>query len=332
MAQGSLSRALGVLAASTALAAACSPDMVNFSAGGGDGGDPSTSSSSSSSSSSMSTSSTTTTTTTTTTDPSCGDNLCEPPETNANCPQDCLPPPTCAHAVCEVGQPLAPECDPCVATVCGMDPFCCDDTWDDQCIAGADAACGTACCGNGACEGQTCDACAADCGACVCGDNGCNGGETCADCPGDCGICASCAHTVCATGAALSTTACKDPCTMQVCAQDPSCCGGPNFDAGCEALAASLCTMGDPCVAAVCAQSPSCCNGSWNAACVNDAEALCNTGCNCAHSVCNTGMALAPGCNPCVAAVCAVDDYCCNTGWDGICVDEVSSICGVICN
>ena len=61
------------------------------------------------------------------------------------------------------------------------------------------------------------------------------------------------------------------------------------------------------------------------------AETLCTTGCDCQHAPCDNGDALVAGCDPCVAAICASDPYCCDNNWDGICVAEVDDICGVIC-
>jgi hypothetical protein len=54
-------------------------------------------------------------------------------------------------------------------------------------------------------------------------------------------------------------------------------------------------------------------------------------GIGCAHSMCITGGLLDPGCDPCVAAICAVDSFCCVTAWDGLCVNEVTSVCELDC-
>jgi hypothetical protein len=51
----------------------------------------------------------------------------------------------------------------------------------------------------------------------------------------------------------------------------------------------------------------------------------------CAHSLCTTGTALTSGCDPCVTQICQEDSFCCNTGWDSICVNEVASVCGCGC-
>ena len=49
------------------------------------------------------------------------------------------------------------------------------------------------------------------------------------------------------------------------------------------------------------------------------------------HPCCNTG---GPGCvdTTIQAAICAADNFCCNTGWDTLCVEEVTSIFGDNCN
>ncbi|MBN1609999.1 MAG: hypothetical protein JW940_25455 [Polyangiaceae bacterium] len=49
------------------------------------------------------------------------------------------------------------------------------------------------------------------------------------------------------------------------------------------------------------------------------------------HGLCNPGGALAASMDACVSSICAADAYCCNTYWDGQCVDEVQSICGKSC-
>jgi hypothetical protein len=40
-----------------------------------------------------------------------------------------------------------------------------------------------------------------------------------------------------------------------------------------------------------------------------------------------TGGPLLSSCNSCVGQICASDPFCCNTGWDSICVGEVRTIC-----
>jgi hypothetical protein len=50
----------------------------------------------------------------------------------------------------------------------------------------------------------------------------------------------------------------------------------------------------------------------------------------CAHDPCQGGAALDPDCDPCVAAVCAADPFCCATQWDATCVSAAGS-CGLGC-
>ncbi len=50
---------------------------------------------------------------------------------------------------------------------------------------------------------------------------------------------------------------------------------------------------------------------------------------SCSHDMCTSGGKLVSSCDPCVTQICAHDSYCCNTSWSSICVNEVSSICGL---
>lgn len=54
-----------------------------------------------------------------------------------------------------------------------------------------------------------------------------------------------------------------------------------------------------------------------------------NTGCG--HDPCRTGSTLGPLCSECVELICNLDNFCCTSEWDGICVSEVSSMCGLSC-
>ena len=93
------------------------------------------------------------------------------------------------------------------------------------------------------------------------------------------------------------------------------------------------------CVALVCAQDPTCCDataGSWSAACVEQTGELCGADCSgaCAHDRCNTGLALEPTCDPCVAAICDASPYCCDadTGvWDQQCISLSEMFCDEGC-
>ncbi len=294
--------------------AACGGDTVVFQKG--TGGAATTSSSS-------------TTSSTKTPSSDCGNKVCEPGE-SASCSEDCVA--ACEHEVCEVGEPLAIGCDECVDIVCEADDYCCDSSWDNQCIAEADELCMTGCCGNGECEGQTCDACPDDCGECVCGDGKCEG-ENCETCADDCGVCATCKHDVCEQGDALTAMECRASCVQQVCEQDPTCCGmgdETGWSVPCQKIALQLCGE-DTCITQVCAATPGCCDNAWTKICVEQATKLCKTSCDCAHGPCDSGDPLVATCSPCVEAICLTDPYCCDSGWDGICVGEAASVCGIIC-
>lgn len=52
----------------------------------------------------------------------------------------------------------------------------------------------------------------------------------------------------------------------------------------------------------------------------------------CTHDVCSTGGPLTSACGACAADVCAVDDYCCTTQWDAVCVDLADEVCDNLCN
>lgn len=47
------------------------------------------------------------------------------------------------------------------------------------------------------------------------------------------------------------------------------------------------------------------------------------------HDLCEQGPLLLPECGECAALICEEDDFCCEDFWDGICVGEVDSICGL---
>ena len=95
----------------------------------------------------------------------------------------------------------------------------------------------------------------------------------------------------------------------------------------------------DACAAEVCAVDDYCCTTAWDATCVQEVDAYCNTSCgggggqqaSCDHSECDTGASLDAACSDCAAAVCAADSYCCDNQWDGTCVQEVDQYCNLSC-
>lgn len=49
------------------------------------------------------------------------------------------------------------------------------------------------------------------------------------------------------------------------------------------------------------------------------------------HDYCVVGGPLAGSCDPCAAAVCAKDSFCCDVKWDGLCVSQVGESCNKTC-
>jgi hypothetical protein len=74
-----------------------------------------------------------------------------------------------------------------------------------------------------------------------------------------------------------------------------------------------------------------CCDVSWDGICVGEAQSICVGGNLCVAPDCGDCYATGhgTGCEvaSCQAAVCAVDAYCCDVEWDGLCVSEAQSIC-----
>ncbi|MBM4371486.1 MAG: hypothetical protein FJ098_07515, partial [Deltaproteobacteria bacterium] len=132
---------------------------------------------------------------------SCGDDICQPCETEDSCAEDCAAPdPFCGDGICtaDAGEDATTCCEDCgncsmrgCADVCVCDPFCCA-SWDEWC----EVECNGTSCGDGVCQPcETEDSCAVDCAAPVpvCGDGICTpeAGENGESCCEDCGLCAS---------------------------------------------------------------------------------------------------------------------------------------------
>ncbi|MBX7081990.1 MAG: hypothetical protein K1X88_22480 [Nannocystaceae bacterium] len=225
--------------------------------------------------------------------------------------------------------------DACEAAVCGIDAYCCDNTWDGICVNEAYALCPTTCittCGDGLLTGaELCDG--ADLGGQDCVSQGfasgtlacsgtCDGFDTtaCVPFPGPC--CQA------STVAGCQDQACQDA----VCALDPFCCDD-TWDGQCanEAATAPACLGFESCPAATCG------DGIVSAGEVCDGADLGGATCqtlgypaptnNCCFA--NGG----PGCEDggCEATVCGVDGFCCSNTWDSICAGEAADLCGSLC-
>ncbi|WP_266221341.1 hypothetical protein [Paraliomyxa miuraensis] len=241
-----------------------------------------------------------------------------------------------------------PGCDDvaCTAAVCALDPFCCSNQWDAICGDEAFVECPAVCdnCGDGTINSpvETCDgldlageSCATqgfDLGTLACQAD-CSAFDTtgCIDFTGDC-------------CAAHPTPGCDDlACTAAVCAIDPFCCSN-QWDGVCagEAIAEPACQgVGGSCSAPVCgddvAQGLEVCDGADLAGedcisqgfdtgmlgCLGNCSGFDTSGCADFGGDCCADNGT-PGCDDaaCTAAVCAIDPFCCDTQWDGICADE----------
>lgn len=156
-----------------------------------------------------------------------------------------------------------------------------------------------------------------------------------------------------------------DTCSNAVCAMNASCCAF-EWDGSCVELAEQLCdgctgaTMGssegdgtdsgsddggsnDQCCVetpgmpgcpnqlledCVCGQDPFCCDNEWDGMCVGIGTDLCGADCPAMEGDCCVA-GNGTGCldDDCEMAVCAVDSYCCNGEWDGVCAAAAAGIC-----
>lgn len=110
--------------------------------------------------------------------------------------------------------------------------------------------------------------------------------------------------------------------------------GNPGGGAGCSTGLPGICAAGTQTCqqgGLVCAQNQNPVGEACGDGQDNDCDGAVDNGCGCAHDLCTAGAALVSGCDPCVTSVCGADPYCCSTSWDGICVGEVSSVCGNSC-
>jgi len=261
-----------------------------------------------------------------------------------------------------------PGCDEvsCCLGVCAVDPFCCDAEWDSLCASTALSLCAPACPSDcvgdlnddGSVDGADLGILLENWGGAGCGDldgNGVVDGadlgillENWGDCPLTCGDAA--AGSCCESN---GTPFCDDEaCCEAVCAQDPFCCD-VTWDGACASQANDLCegclscgndsagsccdANGTPfcddeaCCEAVCAQDPFCCDVSWDGACANQANAICEGCLSCgnetAGSCCDANGT--PFCDDaaCCEAVCAQDPFCCDVTWDGACASQANAIC-----
>jgi hypothetical protein len=166
----------------------------------------------------------------------------------------------CSHSECNAGNALTASCSTCATTVCGSDPFCCNNTWDSICVQEAADWCNGVC-GNG--------------GGSVCAHDECDAGG------GLDPSCSSCASTVCGSDSYCCDTQWDAQCVGEAeswCGLN--CGGGPqNFCAHDECMQGNaLDEQCSDCAWSVCGYDPYCCNTSWDSTCVDEAanDSECN--------------------------------------------------------
>jgi len=195
-----------------------------------------------------------------------------------------------------------PGCeDPsCCNVVCAIDPACCSERWDINCVNLASARCTPANGSNCPCVGS-------------CFEPHDNGG---------------CDDPACCAGVCLLKPECCEVEWDQSCVAlaRVNCCGyvacGNSCAGSCfEPHPTPYCN--DPsCCKAVCAIDPFCCGSRWDSSCVSAAAIRCTGLCG----IAGTGSCFvahpAPGCaeGDCCTAVCGVDPICCDASWDDCCV------------
>lgn len=219
--------------------------------------------------------------------------------------------PGCTHDECQQGAPLDRFCTGCTSQVCDLDPFCCEQLWDEACVASAEQTCGL------------------DCMACTPNGSQCmTGGECCSG---------SCAGGVCA-----------NPCQPDgaPCNFAQQCCGGQCNDGFCGPggdCSHDECTQGgplepacSPCTGQICGMDPFCCQQAWDGICVDEAQQFC--GLNCGNCTPDGGFCMVPGdccSNQCNGNVCGFnclpDGSLCN--FPGECCSNQcnGNICGFNC-
>ncbi|MCA9286532.1 MAG: hypothetical protein KDA22_15010, partial [Phycisphaerales bacterium] len=245
----------------------------------------------------------------------------------------------------------------CCETVCAVDAFCCNNSWDGICVGEAAELCGEP----GLCPDSDHDCFTEGAPGCTdieCCETVCAVDAFCCNNSWD-GICVGEAAELCGEPGSNCCSpndgvGCDDPtCEAAVCAIDAFCCETA-WDGVCAAEAADLCEVcggGQPgicpesdhdcfteggagctdveCCETVCAVDLFCCDSSWDGICVDEASELCGQPGLCPDSDHDCFTEGGPGCTDiaCCETVCAVDAFCCNTSWDGICVGEATDLC-----
>ena len=111
------------------------------------------------------------------------------------------------------------------------------------------------------------------------------------------------------------------------CIDDP--CEGIPAEGVCEGAVAKRCTKPEEGPRRVVTTDCGALGGSCG---IENGEVACvDVPAQCDHQVCDQGTKLDSTCGACVSNICTVDPYCCNVQWDGICVNEVQTVCNETC-
>jgi hypothetical protein len=196
-----------------------------------------------------------------------------------------------------------PFCDDtdCCNSVCSEDPFCCDNSWDGICVNEAFVACaGCGSSSSGSCYQTHGPACNDE----ECCLTVCNADDFCCIVEWD-SICVDEATTMCAS------------------------CGNPN-SGSCFASHATPFCADEACCDYICSIDSFCCDSAWDSICADEATEACTPHCGGPLTDSCFSTHDEPFCNDetCCNSVCALDPFCCDTAWDGLCVDEAFSECG----
>ncbi len=210
------------------------------------------------------------------------------------------------------GDPVAGECflqhgtpfcdhEGCCNTVCGIDPFCCESSWDATCAQ------------------EAIENCQLYCGSTTAGDclayhdtPYCNE-PTCCDavCSYDPFCCESMWDLTCVDEAFQICLGCGDPAAGS--------CYLQHSHPSCDDIL---------CCEAVCSADPYCCLSQWDAACQFAAFEQC-LGCGLPEAGSCLGARETPSCDipECCDGVCQIDVFCCAVAWDAVCVSEALAMC-----
>jgi hypothetical protein len=169
---------------------------------------------------------------------------------------------SCAHDVCATGGALTPSCSACSSAVCNADSYCCNNTWDDQCVDEAEYYCNTNCGSSG--TGGTCSH-----------DECVQGGVL------EMG-CSSCVNTVCGQDSYCCDTQWDTQCVEQAVDWCSLSCGsgGGSYCAHSEcSTGAALSESCSSCASAVCDADPYCCSTAWDWTCIDTVNSYCSMSC-----------------------------------------------------